>query len=173
VQVTYGLLGPLFHGRGWQDTDYPANPAAGANFSHTVDGRWAERLIAVTFTLTTSATAATRVVTVDYAKPGRAFYYQDGPATTQTASNTNTYNGSIGFGQSDFATGTPAWFNLFGQWLYPGITVAITVASIQAADQLSGIALTWERVQTGDAGYPIGAMDLEDMRYWYKEFADH
>lgn len=45
---------------GWQEAIYPPNPAAGADWSHKVDGRYLERLVAVTYTLTTDAVVGSR-----------------------------------------------------------------------------------------------------------------
>lgn len=45
---------------GWQQPLYVPQPAAGAQWKHTVDGRYFERLIAVAATLTTSAVVGNR-----------------------------------------------------------------------------------------------------------------
>lgn len=52
---------------GWQQPIYLPNPAAGAVWSRKVDGRFLERVLAVTFTLTTSAVVANRFPAVQLA----------------------------------------------------------------------------------------------------------
>lgn len=45
---------------GWQEPVYIANPAAGNGFTYTADGRYYERVLAVTFNLVTDAVVANR-----------------------------------------------------------------------------------------------------------------
>ncbi|MGH9622517.1 MAG: hypothetical protein ACRD45_22770 [Bryobacteraceae bacterium] len=45
---------------GWQEPVYIPDPAAGANWKYTVDGRYSERLVSVRFTFTASAVVADR-----------------------------------------------------------------------------------------------------------------
>lgn len=49
---------------GWQEPLYLPAPAAGQNWSHVVDGRYYERLVAARFTFTADAVVATRAVQV-------------------------------------------------------------------------------------------------------------
>lgn len=59
-QMARLLLGAPSFAVGWQEPIYIPDPAAGTAFSHTVDGRYYERLLAVTFNLVTSAAVANR-----------------------------------------------------------------------------------------------------------------
>jgi hypothetical protein len=45
---------------GWQEPVYIPNPAAGSSFTYTADGRYYERVVALSFALTTSAVVANR-----------------------------------------------------------------------------------------------------------------
>lgn len=54
------MTGALSYQVGWQQPLYLPNPAAGASWAHTVDGRYFERALAITFTLVTSAVVANR-----------------------------------------------------------------------------------------------------------------
>ena len=49
---------------GWTEPLYLPDPAAGATWTHTVDGRYYERLVLVLFTLVTSAVVGNRFITV-------------------------------------------------------------------------------------------------------------
>lgn len=54
------LLDAPGYAQGWQDTVLIPAPAAGAGWSHVVDGQWWERLITANWTLTTDAVVANR-----------------------------------------------------------------------------------------------------------------
>jgi hypothetical protein len=112
--------------------------------------------MACRFQLVTSSSAANRIVTVDYVKPGTGIFASAGPTAIQTASLTNVYCGSQGFGPSDWNTGTAAFFNLPNIILLPGFQLQINVAAIDGTDQLSAITFLRERFQTGEDGFPIG-----------------
>ena len=131
-------------------------------YTYTVPGDKWQRLIAATFTLTTSAAAANRIVTVDYGQANEGLFLSDGAAVVQTASLTNTYFGSNERGNSDWNTGTPAFFPLWGGFLESGTTVTVNVAAIDTDDQLSGIVLTFETFEVGNGGYMVGGVDTED-----------
>lgn len=173
MQVTYGLLGPFQHGRGYQDLVSPVNPAAGANLTHKLAGKWVSRLLLVSFQLTTSATVASRVVTVEYAANDGTVYAADGAAVAVTASTTSQqFYGSSERGNSEWNTGTPVFFPLWGGFLYPGFEVILNVAAIDTTDQLANVHFMFERFETGEAGYPIGGMDVSDFQNWKERFAD-
>lgn len=166
MQVTYGLLEPFHHGRGYQEAVFPKQPAAGANYSKKVDGKWWTRLLTCTFTLTTSATVADRLVTIDYTDPTGALYLSDGAPVALPASQTGVYFGSRGRTVSEWNTGTPTWFPLTAQFIPPGYTVGITVAAIDTTDQISGIGFLYERFETNESGYITGGVDLETFQEW-------
>jgi hypothetical protein len=173
MQVTYGLLEPFSHGRGFQELVSPANPAAGAGLTHKIAGKWASRLIACSFTLTTSSNAADRVVTVQYATAGGTVYGADGAAVAVEANTTaQQFYGTSGRGSSEWNTSTPVFFSLWGGFLYPGFEIIMNVANIDTTDQLASIELFFERFPVGAEGYPIGAMDSSDFQAWREDFAD-
>lgn len=160
-QTTLGLLSPFAHARGYRSLITGTNPAAGANYSHVVPaGKW-RRLKAISFTLTTSAAVANRIVTVDYGRPNAGHFYSDGAAVVQTASGTGVFYGSDQRGTSEWNTGTAVFFPLWGGFLEDGYTVGITVANIDAADQLSAIFLTYEQFEVGHGGYTVGGVATE------------
>jgi hypothetical protein len=54
------IAGAPSYAVGWQEPVYVKNPPAGQAFTYTADGRYYERVIAVTFNLVTSAVVADR-----------------------------------------------------------------------------------------------------------------
>lgn len=161
ASVTEGLLGPFAYGRGFLEVETPANPAAGANFSKTVDGRYVSRLVAVTFTLVTDANVANRVVSVDIQDGNGKLLNSRGPAVQILAGTTQQFSADVNRGGDDWISGGNVFFGLNSYYLEPGRLVAITVASKQVGDQLSAIVLSWERFPTGPRGYPEGAVGAD------------
>lgn len=168
----YGFTTPFGHGRAFSQPLLGTSPAAGSGYSLTVSGAYYERFTTCRFTLTTSATVASRAVTVDYVKPGTGIFYSAGPTVLQTASSTGVYDGTIGFGASDWNTGTPAWFSLPDIILPSGYQLQINVANIQTADTLTAISFIRERFQTGEDGFPVGWVDSEDLPALYDTLGD-
>ena len=129
MQVTYGLLEPFSHGRGYQELVTGTSPAAGANYTHKLAGKWVSRLLLCSFQLTTSVTTADRIVTVEYATAAGTVYAADGAAVAVEASTTSQqFYGSSERGQSEWNTGTPVFFPLWGGFLYPGFEIIVNVA---------------------------------------------
>lgn len=163
-----GLTSAFSHGRAFSETFAGTSPAAGSGFSLTVSGAYAERFMACRFTLVSSSAAANRIVTVDYVNPGAGIFASAGPTAIQTASLTNLYCGMVGFGSSDWNTGTAAFFSLPNLILLPGFQLQINVAAIDTADQLSGITFLRERFQTGKEGFPLGYHEESELAEMYE-----
>ena len=164
----HGLTSAFSHGRAFSETLKGTSPAAGAGYSLTVSGAYAERFMACRFQLVTSATSANRIVTVDYVNPGAGIFASAGPTAIQTASLTNMYCGTQGFGASDWNTGTAAFFNLPNIILLPGFQLQINVAAIDTTDQLSAITFLRERFQTGREGFPLGFLEESEWAEQYE-----
>lgn len=173
MQVTYGLLAPFQHGRGFQDLVTPADPDAGGGLTVPIEGKWASRLILCSFQLTTSSNVADRIVTVEYATADGTVFAADGASVAVEASTTSQqFYGSSERGNSEWNTGTSVFFPLWGGFLYPGFEVIVSVAGVDTTDQLAAVSLLFERFDTGNAGYPIGAMDADVFKEWEERFAD-
>jgi len=141
--------------------DAPA-PVAGASYSLTLGDYDFWRLIACYFELTTDGNAANRFVSVQYLDGAGKQTVQDGMAKVVAASQTSVpYSGSILRGTSEFVAGSPVFFPLSGLWLEAGRTVKINIGSIQAADTLANISLTFDRVCVDPAEY--GANQGSDL----------
>ena len=161
-QTTLGLLQPFRHGRGYRSLTQPASPAAGATYTYTVPGDKWKRLIGCSFTLTTSNAVANRIVTVDYSQPDKGHFLSDGASVVQTASATGVFYGSNERGNSEWNTGTAAFFPLWGGFLESGMQVTINVANIDTADQLSAISLVFETFEVGRGGYQVGGVSTDE-----------
>jgi hypothetical protein len=59
------MVAPPGFAVGWQEPVYVATPAAGAEWSHTVDGRYHERLVSVHYVFNTSAVAGDRTIGIE------------------------------------------------------------------------------------------------------------
>lgn len=165
MQVTYGLLAPFHHGRGYQKPIDPANPAAGATYTKTVPGDAWERLVLCAFQLTTDANAANRIVTVEYTTGNGTTYAADGSGVLVTASTTaQQFYGSSQRGNSEWQTPGPIFFPLWGGFLPPSSKIKFNVTNIQVGDQLANIHLLMEKFETTKEGYLTGGIDSETMR---------
>lgn len=132
-------------------------PAAGANYTLAVPGQWEMRVLSVLFTFVADANAANRVVTLDHVSPDGKVFASSGASAVITATTTQAYIGQIDRTNSEWNANTPIWFPIADFWVKPAYSARITVANIQATDQLSAIRLIVERFETGPAGYPQGA----------------
>jgi len=169
MQVTYGLLEPFHHGRGYQKPLTATNPAAGANYTHTVNPDSWERLLSIAFTLTTSATVANRIVTVQYADPQGHVWAADGAGVLVTASTTaQQFYGSNKRGNSEWYSPSPVFFPLWGGFMPPGSKITINVQNIDTTDQLATIVGMLEKFETNESGYITGGIDSETFAAWYE-----
>lgn len=148
----YGLGQPYGYGLTEQSTltpgvgDAPLKPAAGANYTLSLQryDRW--RLIGVAFILVTDSNAADRFVQVQYPGGDGVVTIADLTTYKQVASKTVSYYGALdGLIAQDAATNVSASFRLSGQWLEVGRSVVIAVGGIQVGDLLSNIRLTFDR----------------------------
>ena len=130
---------------GWQDRVILPAPAAGAQWSYTVDGRYWERLVAVKFVFTTSAVVANRFPvlaledannTVITAVPGGNSVAASSTLTTYLVNDGPAYaGGSVG--------------NTYGFLpdilVPPGYSWVSQTAAMDVGDAYSGIVLTVHR----------------------------
>lgn len=153
---------PYGHGRTFQHTIIPgtaganAAPSAGANYTYVVSPWDAMRLVFCRFSLTTSAVAGNRYVTIEYPGPTGGAVVADGAAVLVGPSTTaQRFIGALGRSPAEWNTGTDVFFPLSGIWLEAGRTLTITVANIDTADQLSSIRLTFDTLQVPADGSEI------------------
>jgi hypothetical protein len=158
---TFGLTEPYGHGRGYRQVLPVASPAAGGGLTVNLEPQYVQRLLALTFTLTTDATVANRVVTVDYFSGQATAFTSSGAAVAQTASTVQRYVGSWQRTESEWNPGTAVFFPLEDLFLDGGEQVGITITNVGAADQLSAIVATFERFETGPRGVLLGRADVD------------
>lgn len=171
MQTTYGLLEPFHYGRGYQEPVFPANPAAGAGFTHLVKGQNVTRLIACAFQLATSSNAGNRFVTLTYETGNGNIWGADGAAVAVAASTTSQqFFGSYRTGTSSNVAGSAIFFPLSGILLSPGSKIVFGVANIDTTDQLAAIGLLFERFELDESGYVVGGQTTEAHTLWV---ADH
>ena len=161
--VTTGILAPFSWGRGFQDFVPIAQPSAGALASFTVPGEFSLRVLGAMATLTTSAAAANRYVSLDYLWRGTTTVIRNGPGLVVTANTTNLqFSWNFERSQAEWAANTPVLVPCLAVDLPPGTVVQFSVDNIQAADQLSALSLFVEKFETGDRGYPRGITPDDD-----------
>lgn len=156
------LLGqPYSHGRTQQSVVSPgitpgaAAPVAGTNYTLTLQryDRW--RLVYVTFTVTTDATAGNRYLTVEYPAGDGISQFADGAAVQVTPSSTaQRFVGSLHRGTSEWNAPSDVFFPLSGPWLEAGRSIVITSTNKGSADAFTNIRFTFDRTPVDDDGTP-------------------
>lgn len=116
-----------------------ADPAAGANFTHTVPTGIDQRIVSLSGLLVTSATVATRQMRFTFDDATNIFAHC-GSTTTTSASQTNRFGALLGGNQGGIA-GSFTEGSLPNIWLPPGFRLNSAIGNIQVGDQLSGIFL--------------------------------
>lgn len=139
------MTAPPSYAVGWFDRVIIPNPAAGANFAYTVDGRYVERLLSVRFTLVTSAVVANRFPVMRLSDvTGRvvAGVWAGGtiPAsTTQIQTLAREFSLQSNYGGTEVFGPLPDWITP------PGYTWQSFVQNIDVGDQISAVTLLVNR----------------------------
>ena len=148
------LLGGPTYAVGWQEAKYIPNPAPGASWSYTADGRYYERLIAATFQLTTSAAVANRF-------PQLFLFDNNGKEITSvpvsgTIVASTTLNVKLQLLAPTYSNGTSGGsFGFIPDILIPpGWQWSLTVFSEDVADQISNVVLLVQRYPNDTAEIP-------------------
>jgi hypothetical protein len=162
TQYTLGLTSGVSHGPAFSQLERVATPAAGAGFTYTNDGRYWERLVAVSFRLVSGSNAANRQVLLTVADGGGVALALFPSASVQTASLTWDYAFLASISNFSTVVGTSVVSPIFGGFLQPRFTVALTIGAVDAADQVSNIRVYVERFVTGDGGYQLGTIEVDD-----------
>lgn len=155
-QVARLLLGAPDFAVGWQEPVYLADPAAGAEWSYTVDGRYFERVLAVRWVFTTSAVVANRVtrVRVDSADlVAVASVPGSGTVVASSVLRTHLVVGAPAFASAaaGFAYGFLPDLLLPAGWQLHSVT-----AGLDAGDQYSNVRLLVQRYPNDAAVIPPG-----------------
>lgn len=157
--VLHGLTSEFAHGRAFSEVVPVANPAAGAGFTYTVSGSYWERLAALAFTLVTDGNAANRQVLVTVKDGSGAMLGAVSSGGTQAASLTRLYSFLPNVNSAQTVVNTTFISPLPLMFLQPEFTVVVSIASVQAGDQVSAIRVYREAFDTGPEGYPLGMVE--------------
>lgn len=141
---------------GQQEAVYPSNPAAGQGLTYTADGRYFERLLTLTVTLTTSAVVANRFIQLFLRDINGNSIISVPAAGVIPASSTVTPN--LMTDATSFSNGTSG--STFGHLpdvlIPPGWSWMVKVFSMDVADQLSGAVLLVHRFPNDAASITAG-----------------
>ncbi len=124
------------------------SPAAGADFSLTMEGRYTTRLLSVHVRLVTDANAANREVVLEYRDDQNLRFRVHGAPVTWPATSTVDYEFAVNQEQYAWPVDTSVLVPLSPLFLPAGWNFRIHVVNIQVTDQLSAIRGTWERFPT-------------------------
>ncbi len=158
---------------GYLDAQFPAQPAAGAGFTHTVPDGYFEQLVMLSATLATSATVANRFLLLNYVNPDGSTVCSVELSAAFAASSTHAVSAFVGASSQGTITGNQTNAALPSLALRPGWQFQLAVVNIDPADQLSGLALGLARYPSQWAGGDLAqeqAMLLQDL---YREVTGH
>lgn len=149
------MAGALGYQVGWQQPVYVPNPAAGAQWSFTVDGRYYTRVLAVRFTFTTDAVVGNRspqLVLTDT----NGFVITKVPAGSGIAASSSvSANLSLIAPQPALGGGGDLFGYLPDLLLPPGWTWGTSVGTIDPGDQFSGIVLLVQQFPNDAASFTV------------------
>lgn len=172
-EVTLGLAGGFSHGRVITELSSVTSPAAAAALTITVDPKYWERPVALTFVLTADAGDVLTDLTLQYLDyDGVAFVSIDtGPALAAGTSATYSFLGSW--------LGASAWSGSIVNAMLPpvflqgGYRIVATPVGTNAASTITAVRWMRERFITGPGGYEIGTTYFEsDALHRSQVFAD-
>ncbi len=151
------MVAPPGFAVGWQEPVYVPDPAAGNPWTHEVDGRYSERLISVSFTLTTSAAVGSRFPQVELVDANDKVVLSVPAGDTVVASSSVSPNLMLGAPAFAFGASGGTFGFIPDVLLPPGWAWNLAVFGIDVADQISDTILIVQRfpndttsVTTGD-----------------------
>lgn len=126
---------------GWQQPIYVASPPAGQEWSHQVDGRFYERLLAVRYTLTTSAVVANRVPQLVLKDANGVVLFAVPAAGAVVASSAITVNLAYRLGTLSAGIAGNTYGTLPDLLLPPGYSWSVVTAGLDVGDTETGVTL--------------------------------
>lgn len=124
------------------------SPAAGANFTQLIEGRYHTRLVSLFVRLVTDANAANRTLRLELLDGQSNVFDVAGNPVTYPASSTEDYSFSAYQAQGEWEVAATNLVPLHPVLLPPTFSFRIAVTNIQVGDQLSRIRWVWERFYT-------------------------
>jgi len=137
---------------GWQQPrsaiQQVANPAVGGGFTEAMPGTFDTEVLACSFRLVTDGNAGSRNVVFQYLDQDAVAMFSVAAPYTQAASKTTDYTFAVDiqqFGANDAAhIGSP----IPKLKLYVGLSVSVSITTVQVGDQVS-------RIRLGLARWPV------------------
>jgi hypothetical protein len=162
TQYTLGLTRRGGHGRAFSQVLSPATPAVASGFTYTNDGLYWEYIDSVSFKIVTDSNAANRAVTLTVKDGTGAALATVPTAAALTASKTGLFSYLENYSAITGATDGPFLGPMPGVWLQPQFSIVVAIGGVQVGDQLSAIRIYAQRFVTGDSGYLLGVVDIDD-----------
>lgn len=148
VLETGALLDPFAIYPAIREPFIGTSPAAGADFSLKMEGRYTTRLVSLHCRLVADANVANREVVLEYRNDQGLRFALMGAPVTWPASTTVDYEFNAGQQTADWPVDSSVLVPLSQMWLPVGWDFRIHVVNIAATDQLSAIRGVWERYFT-------------------------
>jgi hypothetical protein len=139
------LTDPPGYVQGWQEIVYGPDPAAGASYSHQVDGRWSERVILAEALFTASAAVANRDVLFTVANADGLILSRGTAVRSAAAGNVVGISGQQGMPYDISAVSGWAVGPLPRLLMPPGWFFRLDIINVQAGDTLTGVRLVVQR----------------------------
>lgn len=144
-QMARLLLGAPSFAVGWQEPVYIPDPAAGATWKHTVDGRYFERIVSVRWGYLASAEVVNRYPLLTWRDANGTIVLRTPAMEVIVAGNNLSMNSTVD-GYSDFGRNQGEQFGGLPDLMIPaGWSLAGDVVGIDAGDQVSGVVLLVQR----------------------------
>ena len=141
-----------------------ASPAVATGFTYTQPGLGWAMLDLVAFRLVSDGNAANRQVSLVIADGGGIALATLPAASVQIATKTYDYTWSTDLDTFNAVVSNAITSPLPAIFLQPEFTVAVSVGSVQAGDQISRVRLYAQQFVTGPQGYLLGVVDADDSR---------
>lgn len=162
VQTTLGLAEPVFYGRVQPELTYLPNPAVDTGFTIPIGDNYYERPIALSFKLVTDGNAANRQVALQLLTPTGLPLAAVPIASVQTASLTYVYSFLAQLTTATAVQALVVMSPLFSMIIPSSYSLAVTIGSKQAGDQVSNICWYRDRFSTDPKDYQLGGVDLDN-----------
>ena len=130
---------------GWQEPVYVPNPAAGADWSHTVDGRYWQRMVAVTFSFNASAVVANRLIVMELVDTNGVTIIEVECGGLVVAGSFLSVNLTADGPAYDVGAAGHSYGYIPGFLVPPGWTWKTNTAGIDVGDTFDGIVLLVQR----------------------------
>jgi len=169
-QTTLGLAAPIFYGPVQPELDQIPDPAAGGGFTIEVGANYYERPIALSFTFTTAAHAATRQVQLQLLDPGGVLVAAMPVASTQITTLTYQYS-FVAQLSSPQAVAANVVISPLPAWVIPSsYSLAVTITNVYTTDQVTNIRYYRDRFSTDPYDYVIGGVATDTAERAVRRF---